>query len=525
MAKAIPPFAHLFHSIKLFSMKNLQKASLKIFGLAVSLTAILGVFSCRVTPTDAPQYDTDIVALTDNNTLLKINASDPSQTNKRVAITGLAADEKVLAIDFRPATGQLYGVSSASKIYVIQPDSGTARAIGATAFTPAINGTIVGLDFNPTVDRIRLTTNTGQNLRLNPETGATAATDAALNPSTPSVSEVAYTNNSAGVTTTTLYDIDVTTDKLYMQNPPNNGTLVEVGDLGVNAEGAAGFDITDNNLAYSILKVDGKSRLYVINLATGRVLNVGNTEIGANIIGLSVPTAPVAYAVDATNNLLIFNPFDPQPIAKPITGLMADETVLGLDMRPANGQLYALGSSSRLYTINASSGAATAVGTAAFTPLLSGTAFGFDFNPTVDRIRIVSNTGQNLRAHPETGVIAAVDGAINPTGSVITAAAYTNNFAGATSTTLYVIDAQNKRLFIQNPPNNGTLTPVGIPFNVTFADANGFDISSKGNRAFVLLNNAGETRLYDLNLTTAVLSKGVAFPRANINGFALGLGF
>jgi hypothetical protein len=184
-----------------------------------------------------------------------------------------------------------------------------------------------------------------------------------------------------------------------------------------------------------------------------------------------------------------------------------------------------LGSSSRLYTINASSGAATLVGTTAFTPALSGTSFGFDFNPTVDRIRIVSNTGQNLRAHPETGVIAAVDGAINPSGSTITAAAYTNNFAGATTTTLYVIDAQNQRLFIQNPPNNGTLVPVGSPFNTRFSGENGFDISSKSNRAFVLLNNAGDMRLYDLNLATATLTNGVAFPRANITGFTLGLGF
>jgi hypothetical protein len=506
-------------------MKNLQKAALKTFGLAVSFTAILGVFSCRVTPVEAPQFDTDMVALTDNNVLLKLNASDPSQINKRVSIVGLATDEKVLAIDFRPATGQLYGVSSASKIYVIQPDSGTARAIGAAAFTPALNGTIVGLDFNPTVDRMRLTTNLGQNLRLNPETGGIAATDAALNPLVPAISEVAYTNNSAGVTTTALYDIDVTTDKLYIQNPPNNGTLVEVGDLGVNAEGAAGFDITDNNLAYTVLKVGGKSRLYVVNLTTGRVLNVGNSTFNDNIIGLAIPTTPVAYATDMTNNLLIFNPFNPQPIAKPITGLQANETILGLDMRPANGQLYALGSSSRLYTINASSGVATAVGTDAFTPALSGTTFGFDFNPTVDRIRIVSNTGQNLRAHPETGVIAAVDGAINPTGSMVTAAAYTNNFAGATTTALYVIDAQNQRLLLQSPPNNGTLTPVGSPFSIKIAGENGFDISSKSNRAFVLLNNEGEIKLFNLNLTTAALSNGVAFPRSSVSGFTLGLGF
>jgi hypothetical protein len=506
-------------------MENLRTLSAKFLGFALALMALVCVQSCSNAPTNPTQYDTDIIVLTDNNTLLKLNAGNPSVTKSRVPITGLAADEKLLAIDFRPATGQLYGVSTASKIYVIQPDSGTARAMGTTAFTPALNGTVVGLDFNPTVDRIRLVTNTGQNLRLNPETGGVAATDGALNPGTPSVSEVAYTNNSAGVTTTTLYNIDVTTDKLYSQTPPNNGTLVEIGALGVDAEGAAGFDITTNDLAWTVLKVGGKSRLYVVNLATGRVLNYGNFTFSDNIIGLAVPTTPVAYAVDGTNNLLIFNPFDPQPIVKPITGMQAGETILGLDMRPANGQLYALGNSSRLYTLNASSGVATAVGTAAFTPTLSGTAFGFDFNPTVDRIRIISNTGQNLRAHPETGVIAAVDGAINPSNSVVTAAAYTNNFAGATATTLYVIDAANGRLSIQNPPNNGTLVNVGSQFSGTFAGENGFDISSRSNRAFALLTNEMGLKIYQVNLTTAALDKGIAFPRTGVTGFTLGLGF
>ncbi len=509
-------------------MKNLQNAALRLLGLTLTFAVAFGVFSCRVTPVDAPQFDTDMIALNDNNTLLKFNAGDPSVISKRIALRGLGATEKILAIDFRPATGQLYGVSSDSKIYTIQPDSGTVRAIGTAAFAPAISGTIVSLDFNPTVDRIRLVTNLGQNLRLHPETGATAATDMAMNPGTPSVSEVAYTNNSAGVTMTALYDIDVATDKLYIQNPPNNGTLVEVGDLGVNAEGAAGFDITDNNLAYSVLKVGGKSRLYVVNLSSGRVLNVGNSDFGTdNIIGLAIPTNPVAYAIDGTSNLLIFNPFDPKPtpISKPITGLQTGETLLGLDMRLVNGQLYALGSTSRLYTLNTSSGAATAVGTAAFTPALSGTAFAFDFNPTVDRIRIVSNTGQNLRAHPETGLIAAVDSTINPTGSVVTAAAYTNNFAGATTTTLYVLDAVSKRLSIQSPPNNGTLTPVGSPIPQIFAGENGFDITSKSGRAFVLVNNEGTVKLFNLNLTTAALTNGITFPSTMVNGFTLGFGY
>lgn len=86
---------------------------------------------------------------------------------------------------------------------------------------------------------------------------------------------------------------------------------------------------------------------------------------------------------------------------------------------------------------------------------------GFDFNPTVDRIRLVTENEQNLRLHPETGMVAAVDGGINPGDRNITAAAYTNSFAGATSTTLYKIDFAERKLFRQNPPNNGTQEEIG----------------------------------------------------------------
>jgi hypothetical protein len=99
-----------------------------------------------------------------------------------------------MSIDFRPATGELYALSSASKLYVINTSNASARAVSTTAFSPAVSGTIASIDFNPTVDRIRLVSNTGQNLRLHPETGAVAATDMNINGGgTPSVAGVAYT--------------------------------------------------------------------------------------------------------------------------------------------------------------------------------------------------------------------------------------------------------------------------------------------------------------------------------------------
>jgi Domain of unknown function (DUF4394) len=197
---------------------------------------------------------------------------------------------------------------------------------------------------------------------------------------------------------------------------------------------------------------------------------------------------------------------------------------LGIDMRPANGQLYALGSTSRLYTLNMANGAATLVGTGALTTALSGTEFGFDFNPTVDRIRLVSNSGQNLRLHPETGAVAAVDAALNGGTPSVSAAAYTNNFAGATTTILYVLDAMNKKLYVQNPPNNGTLT-TPVDLNVSFFSSNGFDIGGTSGRAFAILSDENTTKLYQLNLTTGALNAGRNLPFSMNRGLAIGLGF
>ena len=477
----------------------------------------------------------EFYALTAGNELVKYTTGRPLRELSSKPITNLQSGENILAIDFRPATGQLYGVSNMSRLYIINLNSGRATAINATPFSPAINGTRVALDFNPTVDRIRLVTDAGQNLRLHPETGVVAATDGNINPGSPAVTAVAYTNSFAGASSTILYDIDAASNSLYKQNPPNNGTLELVGALGVEISGEGGFDISpDNSLALATLFGRGdedddseesngnKYRFYYIDLQTGEAKNAGKTD--RQIIGLAIPTNPVAYAVSETNNLLIFNPtMATTTINKPITGLQMGENILGIDMRPATGQLFALGSTSRLYTINTANGAATLVGSGPFKPALNGTSFGLDFNPTVDRIRLVSNAGQNLRLHPVLGTVAATDMNLNPGTPSVDAAAYTNNFAGATATTLYDIDFAADKLYIQNPPNNGTLVEVG-PLGVNVNAANGFDIGGTSATAYAVLTTASGHGFYSINLTTGAAAKLSSFP-VKVNGFAIGLGF
>ena len=167
--------------------------------------------------------------------------------------------------------------------------------------------------------------------------------------------------------------------------------------------------------------------------------------------------APAAFAerlvaADASNRLYTFDSASPErwTRTKAVTGLAAGERIVGLDVRPAGRELIALTNRSRLYSVQRTRAIATPIGGGPFMPALAGAAFGFDFNPTVDRIRVVSGSGQNLRLNPETGAVAFTDGALRykdgdpAAGSApsVIGAAYTNSVRGAMTTTLYVIDTR-----------------------------------------------------------------------------------
>jgi len=224
------------------------------------------------------------------------------------------------------------------------------------------------------------------------------------------------------------------------------------------------------------------------------------------------PAATVGdvVALTASNRLVSFDRATPATIRSNVlvTGLQSGENLVGIDVRPADGMLYGVGSTGRLYTLDAATGAATnksrltadATDTTEPFTALAGTSFGVDFNPMADRLRIVSNTGQSLRINVDSGAT-TTDGSINggAANTAISASAYTNSFAGTGSTTLYGIDSANATLYTQNPPNNGTLaTPV--PLGVTIGAANGFDIDARTNMGYLVATVGGARNLYGVNL-------------------------
>ena len=255
-----------------------------------------------------------------------------------------------------------------------------------------------------------------------------------------------------------------------------------------------------------------------------------------------VPTTPPpasatvgdVVALTVSNRLISFDRAAPATIRTNVlvTGLQSGENLVGIDMRPADGMLYGVGSTGRLYTLDPVTGAATnksrlaadAADTSDAFTALAGTSFGVDFNPMADRLRIVSNTGQSLRINVDTGAT-TTDGSINggAANTAISASAYTNSFADTGSTTLFGIDAVNNTLYTQNPPNNGTLANP-VPLGIVAGAVNGFDIDARTNMGYMVATVGGARNLYGVNLaaTTAPATLvGALGVTEDIRGIAL----
>ncbi len=130
----------------------------------------------------------------------------------------------------------------------------------------------------------------------------------------------------------------------------------------------------------------------------------------------------------------------------------------GVDFRPADGQLYGLGSTSRLYRINTSTGAATMVGAGPFRKRWPIFRMELILIPWRIGCGVINYADLNLRVNPTNGTLTARDADINPGSTAISAVAYSNNYSGAASTVLYGIEASTGNLYRLDNPNNGLVT-------------------------------------------------------------------
>ena len=253
---------------------------------------------------------------------------------------------------------------------------------------------------------------------------------------------------------------------------------------------------------------------------------LGLSLTAAVMLGFSYQTeAATVYGLTSTNGLIQFDSATPQDITSAfaqIGGLVPNDDLIGIDFRPANGLLYAVGTgggaggSARTYTIDPLTGVATSVST--LNVSLDGSHFGFDFNPVVDRLRIVSNSDRNMRVNVDTGAT-IVDVPLNyQAGDLffgqnpnIVASAYTNSFPPSPRTSpltdLYGIDSVRNTLVLQAPPNNGTLQTIGL-LGVDISQSVGFDIFfdpvTQTNIGYAALQNIAEgvSRFHVIDLST-----------------------
>jgi hypothetical protein len=155
------------------------------------------------------------------------------------------------------------------------------------------------------VDRPRIVSDTGQNLRDNVDTIVDGRltyppTPPAQPDPTPAmgVTGAAYTNNDADPNTrTTLFDLDSVLDQTVIQAPANAGLLSPTGKLGVDTGAAVGADIyswvrdgtTVDVRGLAALTVDGKSRLYRLDLLQGRASDRGAFSSRNQLTGIAIP--------------------------------------------------------------------------------------------------------------------------------------------------------------------------------------------------------------------------------------------
>ncbi len=251
-------------------------------------------------------------------TLVSFDSATPGSVTTVGSFSGVVAGQSLRSLDFRPATGQLYAISSnltAAQLYTVNLSTAVLTPVGAGLTLTGNTSNRVEMDFNPVADRVRIITGGGvNNFRANPDTGLLAATDttiafvagdvnAATNP--PVILGAAYSNNVAGAATTTLYAWEYNTDALTTVGTLNGvvspntgqlntaflpaGVLTSSPTLGMDISGATGtLFVSHDDPATGLIM-----GLYTRSLSTGAETLIGNYGSGVFIGDISVQIAPI----------------------------------------------------------------------------------------------------------------------------------------------------------------------------------------------------------------------------------------
>jgi hypothetical protein len=291
---------------------------------AVGLIAVAGVLSA-LTAGAASAAETAVGLTTANpSTLVTFPVGDPGVATPATInfpnVDGgiFGTDTNLIGLDHRPRGGVLYAQATRGTLYALTPAAAGQFNATPVNVTPVVSPFGVsflsdfGFGFNPVVDALRVVEEENLNFRFSPNNGNSLGTDGNLNPADPRIVAADYTNAFDGAASTTLYDIDAGSDRLFTQGSvggapvaPNTGTLFDVGPLGVDTTDNAGLDIAPaSGTAYASFELagsPGSAVLHRLNLATGAATPVGPIAGGMPLESLSVvPASVLQFPASAT---------------------------------------------------------------------------------------------------------------------------------------------------------------------------------------------------------------------------------
>lgn len=270
-------------------------AAVATLALAVTLGGCAATAPSSPPPGTAATPGHTVVVALDDASLLRVDAGDPARVLHRARVTGLLPDERLMCLDFRPGNGRrLYALTSADRLLTVDVSSG---AVAVVATRLPLAGRRLGCDFAPAGDALRVVSDVGVNLRLDPDSGRVLAQDGMLAGDTPpTVVAVASSHGRGNPAAATLYGIDAVDGSLARHGSapgarpavsPSSGRTTTIGPLGTGPLEAAAFDIAPaDDTAIAVLSVRGTSRLYRVDLSSGRASPVG--VLPGRVWGLAV---------------------------------------------------------------------------------------------------------------------------------------------------------------------------------------------------------------------------------------------
>ena len=285
-----------------------------------NLAVGLVVFGCLATGSQAEiliGLSSPVSTLTQS--LVTFDSGTPSAASS-IPITGMVAGDRFVGIDRRPSEGRLYGLAVNSqfpvgRIYTFNEATGVATLRSTLVADPSdtdspfpyssmANVGFAGVDFSPAVDRLRVMSgggSTGANLRINVDTGAVQL-DVAPSyrtgdvRSTPNVSAIAYSNNVAGASVTTLRAVDANRAPVNLTTVvgPDEGVLQSGLNLPALVSGLEiGYDISGRTDIGYIVGQDNFGAALFVSGTSGftKVGNIGEFPERSQfrLIGLAAP--------------------------------------------------------------------------------------------------------------------------------------------------------------------------------------------------------------------------------------------